>query len=244
MNKKIIATMCGLAIVAIATVGFSAWVVGIQDTETTSDVSVAVDVVTNDTQYISAELSSKQIVIAEKEAHERIETDIIGANQNDSDGLKVDANALKFSFDKIEVVLGDDVGASKTGVKISLDTESKNEFLVTTNDLIGRSSGVSWTYLEFKPVTLTLAEHFTLDSSNEGYTIYKLNNEKLSLDDFSLSWGTYFSNGSPVKFYNGLYNEEDDVSVLLERSKNASKELNSMYTTLNSNTLVFDITLV
>ena len=244
MNKKIVALMCSLAVVAVATVGFSAWVVGVQQTETTSKTSISVDTVTNDTQYLTADMSGQKIIVAEENEHVRDGLEIIG-----SESIGVDSNALKFTFTSLSVTLGNNSSSSYTKVIIELD-ENKNNFLTTTTNLVGRE-GNSWTYLKFNKVEVSFKDNSTFftSKSENGYTTYTLDTSKVNIADglsLKLSWGTYFGeNKSPVEYYNGLNSGSDSTDVLLMRAKNASSELTTMKNVLENseNKITFKLSL-
>lgn len=246
MNKKIVALMCSLAVVAVATVGFSAWVVGVQQTETTSKTSISVDTVTNDTQYLTADMSGQKIIIAEENEHVRDGLEIIG-----SESIGVDSNALKFTFTSLSVTLGNNSNSAYTKVIIELD-ENKNNFLTTTTNLVGRE-GKSWTYLKFNKVEVPFKDNSTFftSKSENGYTTYTLDTSKVNIDDglsLKLSWGTYFGeelDTSPVKYYNGLNSGSDSTDVLLMRANNASSELTTMKSVLENseNKITFKLSL-
>lgn len=243
MNKKIVALMCGLAVVAVATVGFSAWVVGIQQTETTSGASISVDVVTNDTQYLAADMSGQTIVVAETKEHNRSGLEIIG-----SESVGVDANALKFTFTSLSVTLGQNATSNYTKVVIELDEES-NDFLTTSENKVGRN-GVSRTYLQFDEVEINFKSNSTYftSSTKDGYTTYTLDTSKINVTDglpLKLKWGTYFNNGSPVTYYNGLNKVSDSTEDLLNRATGASSELTTMKSVLENkeNKITFKLSL-
>lgn len=244
MNKKIVALMCSLAVVAVATVGFSAWVVGVQQTETTSKTSISVDTVTNDTQYLTADMSGQKIIIAEENEHVREGLDIIG-----SESIGADSNALEFTFTSLSVTLGEKSNSSYTKVIIELDADN-NDFLTTKTNLVGRE-GDSWTYLKFTEVEVPFKGSSTFFTSNSenGYTTYTLDTSKVNIDNglsLKLSWGTYFGeNKSPVEYYNGLNSGSDSTDVLLMRANNASSELTTMKSVLENseNKITFKLSL-
>ena len=247
MNKKIVILMSSLAVIAVATVGFSAWVVGVQQTETTSKTSVSVDVVTNDTQYLTADMSGQEIIIAEENEHVREGLDIIG-----TESIGVDSKALEFTFTSLSITLGANSNSSYTKVVIELDADN-NDFLTTKTNLVGRE-GDSWTYLKFTEIEVPFKGSSTFFTSNSenGYTTYTLDTSKVNIDDglsLKLSWGTYFDkkneNKSPVEYYNGLNSGSDSTDVLLMRAKNASSELTTMKSVLENseNKITFKLSL-
>lgn len=254
MNKKVLKVICGCAVISVATVGFSAWIVGLQQSETSSATTVNVDTVTNDTQYLSASSANQKIVIAETSVPESNSGIITAKDLSKGDspsGLTIDGNALKFSFDSINVLLSEKTQTDNnfTGVKIELD-DTANSFLETTVNNVGRIGSESWSYLTFKPVTLTFAKNFTLvEPGNDGYIEYTLNKSTINGEaedttKLSLDWGTYFDDGSPVTYYNSIDRSGKDTSELITLIKNVNNELTTMNNELNNKKITFKLSLV
>ena len=251
MNKKVLKIVCGFAVVSLGTVGFSAWIVGLQQSETSSETTINVDTVTNDTQYLSASSANQKIVIAETsvpESNSGIITAKDLSKEDPSSGLTIDGNALKFSFDSINVLLSEKTQTDNnfTGVKIELD-DTANSFLETTVNDVGRSGSESWSYLTFTPVTLTFAKNFTLvKPGNDEYTLNTstINGEAKDTTKLSLDWGTYFNGESPVTYYNSIDRSGKDTSELITLIKNVNSELSSMNSTLNGKKITFKLSLV
>lgn len=252
MNKKLVALMCSLAVVAVATVGFSAWVVGLQQTETTSGVNLTVDAVTNETQYLTASAENKTITIGENTIPES--AGIITAKDltNKSLGIAIDSNALKFSFDSIDVLLSNNVTSYK-GVKIELDSSNNNFFVVNAEDNIlsdQRTLGDEETfkYLDFDPVILSFASNFDKNTVTGGYTKYSLNSSSINngegTTNLSLKWGNFFGNKSPVTFYNQIDREGKGVDDLIKLIDNINDELGAMINALKGQTVTFRLSLV
>lgn len=254
MNKKVLKIVCGFAVVSLGTVGFSAWVVGLQQKETSSATTIKVDTVTNDTQYLSATSENQTIVIAERSVPESNSGIITAKDLSKGDspsGLTIDGNALKFSFDSINVLLSEKTQTDNnfTGVKIELD-DTANSFLETTVNNVGRSGSESWSYLTFKTVTLTFAKNFTrVEPGNDGYIEYTLNKSTINgaaedTTKLSLDWGTYFNGESPVTYYNSIDRSGKDTSELISLIKNVNNELTTMNKELNNKKITFKLSLV
>lgn len=254
MNKKVLKVICGCAVISVATVGFSAWIVGLQQSETSSATTINVDTVTNDTQYLSATSAKQTIVVAETSVPESNSGIITAKDLSKGDspsGLTIDGNALKFSFDSINVLLSEGAQTANnfTGVQIELD-DTANSFLETNVNDVGRSGSGSWSYLTFKPVTLTFAKNFTLvEQGNDGYIEYTLNKSTINgaaedTTKLSLDWGTYFNGESPVTYYNSIDRSGKNTSELITLIKNVNSELTTMNTNLNNQTITFKLSLV
>ena len=258
MNKKVLKIACGFAVVSLGTVGFSAWIVGLQQKETNSNATINVDTVTNDTQYLSASADDQAIIVAESKIPETnsgiITAKDLSGEEGSDIGLKIDGNALKFSFDSINVLLSEEAQAKNnySGVMIEL-AKDKNSFLNTDYFKVERTNGESgsWSYLTFKPVTLKFDKNFTkvTESENNGYIEYTLNKSTINGDDvsttkLSLDRGTYFNGESPVNFYNTLETSNKSTTELIKLIANINNELTMMNTNLNDQTITFKLSLV
>lgn len=255
MNKKVLTVICSCAIVSIATVGFSAWIVGLQQRETKSQTTINVDtVVTNDIQYLTATSASQTIVVAEQKVPESNSGIITAKDLSKEDspsGLTIDGNALKFSFDSIDVLLSEEAQTTNhfTGVKIELD-DTANSFLTTKENKVGRSGSESWSYLTFVPVTLTFNKNFTrVEPGNDGYVEYNLNKSTINGETedttkLALSWGSYFNGDSPVDYYNSIDRSSKSTTDLITLVENVNSELSIMNSTLNGKTITFKLSLV
>lgn len=230
-NKIIAGCASVFAVVSVATVGFATWLVGVTQKSVGLGVVTQVDSVQNETQYVEAKVTEgTKITVAEKAAHVREGKNIIGASENDSSSvIKVDANALSFSFESITVRIGDNATTPPTKVVITLDDEKSTVNQVKENKMGTEyrsaltGSPDYWTYLRLDPVTLTLAGNFTAQD-NGSYTTYTLKDDSKKIE---LGWGTFFNKTNPVVYYNNLVSDET-FEELLAMSDNASAELTKM----------------
>ena len=268
-NKKIIiGAISALAIVSVSAIGFSSWIVGVQDKDTEATITAEVDDTSNDSLLVSASIASDtNLVLAEKQAYTREEgIDIIGAGKGQGDVL-VSANALSFTFENIQVIVGD--GSTKpTGVTLSFD-ENAHEFINTESDKLGSVNekdlrpGIRWSYIAFDDVTIPWSD-FEKDTSKSVEGSYEVFNLSASKKTYSFSWGTYFGNEdatldgnqSPVTYYNNLLKEakedpeegyklKDGITALdlVNTANNAGVELKDMATAFASKTLTIKVTL-
>ena len=260
-NKIIIGAISAFTLVSVATIGFSSWVIGVQQQEVDVEgLKLSVDTVENDSVFLEVSLPANETVkICEPSKVTRTETtDIVGTSDSTaSGGIGYSEDAMKFSLQTITLRVGKNVSSEEipTGVKFTLPSEEgKNTFnTVKTNefassevdgwqDKTGRS-GSSWTYLALE-TTIALTE-FTSDSetnSSASYTTYTLEDKQLTL-----LWGSFFGNASvsgenkkPTDFYNGLYNEASPTpsfDILMEAATKATTELKAMNTAMTNKTI-------
>ncbi len=261
-NKIIIGAISAFTLVSIATIGFSSWVIGVQQQEVDVEgLKLSVDTVQNDSVFLDVTLPAEETVkICEPSEVTRTETtDIVGtSNTTSSGGIGFAADAMTFSLDTINLRVGKNVSSNNTpkGVKFTLSTEDgKNTFnKATTNefassdvvdeweDKTARGDG-PWTYLALE-TTIALAE-FTNDSetnSSASYTTYTLEDKQLTL-----LWGSFFGNATvsgqnkkPTDFYNSLYKgvkPDPSFDILMEAATKATTELKAMNTKMTNQTI-------
>lgn len=268
-NKNILATVIALAGVSLATVGFATWVVGLQKESEDLTVETIVDNTLNKSVYLEAGITNKKLVLAEETPTTKAGDNIVYATENASDSeVKVDANALKFSFDKLQYSIGSGLTADETPKQMKIEfvaVDAVNDIntanLVNTADCkmdtsyraaLTEASGKSqFTYLEFATVTINLT---TTDetiikkvpSSATTYKTYEIVNK-----EYKFTWGTYFNKQSPATFYNekaavkvkGL-NDAEKKEALFKDSELASYELQQMSKAFAGKKLTLKVSLV
>lgn len=233
-SKLVLFSVLGLAAISIGTVGFATWMVGVQKKEESLTINALVDNTLNNSIYLEAEITAKDVVIAESEEHLKTEStpasDIVFASKKDTEAFTVNENALKFTFSTLQFSKGTSV-AFPTKLKLELMASTNNTVLPAGN-LTGRVSAESWTYLKLDN-TINLNETmYSLDNTVTGksYKTYKLNEKT-----YSLEWGTFFGNEgkSPVQYYNALAaTGNKTVAELFELSDNVYSEISTMKTKL------------
>ena len=267
-KKATITLISGLALVSISAIGFSSWIVGYQQKDTTTSIAAEVDDTKNDSLVLTASIASK-LILAEKEEYTRQDgLDIIGASSSEGD-MEVSSNALSFTFQSMQIIVGANQ-TNPTGVNLSFD-ENAHSFITvdTTADKLGTVAstdlrdGSSWTYICFEDVTIPFSD-FEIDDeeSVEGsYTVYNLKSNKST---YSFLWGSFFGNDtitsdgniSPVNYYNNLLkvaNDEPDTGYklkdgvtaldLVTTAKNVNVELNAMKKAFISENLTIKVSL-
>lgn len=266
-SKLVLFSVIGLAAVSIGTVGFATWVVGVQKTETSLTVKALVDDTTNSSLYLDAVASEAPVKIAEKVAYpssgEKQPYDVITTvtESSPSDGITVDADALKFSFTKLQFSIGE-AATMPTKLKIELlkgvDENVANK-VSSENNKLGSSlrGGTSWNYLSFD-YTYTLST--TLDTNlidenkvlkitespetGKSYKTYAIENKTFTFD-----WGSFFNSKSPVNYYNGLAEtiwdgeSTNKVEKLFNLADSAHAEIKQMKTALTAENVVLNVKL-
>ena len=249
-KRIILGVTISLSLISVATIGFSTWVTGLLQTEDeVSGIGVKVDVVEDQTAYLSISVSNTETINIVETTTTDTEADGIKFVENDD--LE---NDFDIDFTTFQVVLPatepfatyNQVSFTVNLVKGESSTElPKYIYNSDENSSLGRIKGTSYTYIE--PVTttfdLTDTELFTTDSTSApGYNIYKLAEGK---QKFSFQWGNLFkstTNSTPVTFYqekidavdDGEGTEDEKLIKKLAIMHEANVELDSMHTAFYS----------
>ena len=238
-NKIIVGCLSALALVSVTTVGFATWLVGVTQTSQGLTANLEVDNVQNETIFVEAALSTNKITVAEESAVDRTGKQIVGTKTNAEDeGIKVDTNALSFTFTSLTVRIGDSATNEPDQVEITIDNGDKKSTcnkVANEGNIMGatyRTTAAPWYYLDCDVAIPLTEEYFTI--SDEGtYTTYTLKAEKMT---HKLKWGSFFGGNRPTSFYNDLVKDQK-FEELLTMSNNAYTELSTMNSTLGKGTL-------
>ena len=248
-SKLVLFSVIGLAAVSIGTVGFATWMVGVEKKSESLTFTANVDNTLNESIYLEAVASSNEIIVAEKEAHTKVNTDILGAKVDSdlgSGNVTVNANALQFTFTTLKYSVGNGAtNPTKLHLKLATVTETINACnVVTTSELTGERTGAKWSYLAYDKT-------FTIDGSGEdSITTNKTSEDSYTVYDFgtktfTLNWGDFFGSKSPVTYYNIISAKEgySSASAKFTLADNVSKELTAMKTALKGKKLTIDVSL-
>ena len=249
-SKLVLFSVIGLAAVSIGTVGFATWMVGVEKKSDALTFTANVDNTLNESIYLEAEASSNEIIVAEKEAHTKVNTDILGAKVDSDSGsgnVTVNANALQFTFTTLKYSLGNGAtNPTKLHLKLATATETINACnVVKTSELTGERTGATeWSYLEYnKTFTINGSGDdsiTTTPTTKDSYTVYDFGTKT-----FTLNWGDFFGSKSPVTYYNIISAKEGYSSAYAKftLADNVSKELTAMNTALKGKKLTIDVSL-
>lgn len=236
-SKIVLVSILGLGAISIGSVGFATWLVGVNKTNEELHIEAVVDNTMNDSIYLDVTVdSSNKFVVAESAEKTKGTGDIVGAKANSSESLiKVDGNAMKFTFTRFELSIGEGVANKPKQVKVEFDS-TLNAFNwtavdtirtasctvvsgeSTTTQIIGnkRSTDSKYSYITYSQI-FTIGTHLIKDEerSTGSYSLYALKSDFLTQQ---FSWGTFFTRSgqedseSPVSFYNNIYKDYNDNS--------------------------------
>ncbi len=228
-NKVIISSLIGLTALTVCGVGFSAWIIGLNQPEVPLEgIGVQIDTITEETCYLNIVKSSSEtgLVLANGTADKTGEG--IGAEFDSTSTKDLIVNLEQFDLAfadtsefgglTFEVVLGDKESTAELKGDVGAD------------DPFGRTEG-SHTYIELKNYNnLTeLQEDFKLATGVEavdGYNIYKFKEEKPKALTFS--WGSFFNEKEPATFYQDFISIKTATSEKLTLMNQARDELEAM----------------
>lgn len=264
-KKNVLIGVCALAGVALTSVGFATWIVGVTNTDASLQYNVEVDDVSSDTVYLSCNTDVGNIKIGEKTAKaNKDKTDIAG-----TDDLSKFTNALEFSIKDITLKIGTSVaeGTRPNKLKLSLNYEnglnaankvsSANNLLTKDGKTEKVRTGTDYYYLQLEE-TIPLIYGTSSDGTNpnmvtddvetNGYKTYTFTRDAKNEYVSSLLWGNYFGNEtseasvnkSPVTYYNALYARtlEKDLNLdnMLKSAGEAHQEIAAMKIALSGGT--------
>lgn len=261
-KKNVLIGVCALAGVALTSVGFATWIVGVTNTDASLKYNVEVDNVSSDTVYLSCNTDGGNIKIGEKTAKtNKDKTDIAG-----TDDLSKFTNALEFSIRDITLKIGTSVAENVRPNKLKLSLKYENglnaaNVVAEGNNLLTKDgsdtkvrTGTGYHYLQLaETIDLTYGKSgdasnpnmVTDDKETNGYKTYKFTKGAKNEYVSSLLWGNYFGNDtsaatenkSPVTYYNALYagTQEEDLNLnhMLKSAGEAHQEIAAMKTALS-----------
>lgn len=261
-KKNVLIGVCALAGVALTSVGFATWIVGVTNKDTSLQYNVQVDDVSSDTVYLSCNTKVGNIKIGEKTPKtNKGKTDIAG-----TDDLSSFKNALEFSIKDITLKIGTSVAENVRPNKLKLSLNYENglnaaNVVTDGNNLLTKDgsdtkvrTGTEYHYLQLQETIdltygttsdATTSNMVTDDSITNGYKTYKFTKGAKNEYVSSLLWGNYFGNDtseatvnkSPVTYYNALYAETPEAKLnldhMLKSAGEAHQEIAAMKTALS-----------
>lgn len=248
-KKNVLIGVCALAGVALTSVGFATWIVGVTNTDASLKYNVQVDNVSSDTVYLTCNTTPGNIKIGETTPKkDKGKTDIAG-----TDDLSSFTDALQFSIKDITLKIGTSVTADVRPNKLKLSLNYENglnaaNVVTEGNNLLTKDgsaekvrTGSNYHYLQLEE-TIDLTYGKSGDASNlnmvtddvetNGYKTYTFTKNAKNEYVSSLLWGNYFGNDtsktavnkSPVTYYNALYAEKPEASLNLDHMLKSAGE--------------------
>ena len=256
-NKGLLISVCAISIVALATVGFSTWILGINDPSKNID-NINVEIDTHKDRTCALEVKTTEATPTLK-LSETISKDIqndantgFGYQFDEKNPAKFDIKLdyFNFAFPKDNATFGSVAFTTtfiKDGVTGDPNTPAKN--------LFGRPSGTEYKYIEFvnEDITRDNLVSRTTSKAVGSYNYYSLNKE----EKLSFKWGNYYTdsyNGktsnSPASYYQLQLDKVNDknqgtqkLEKQLEVLSKAKTEFEALDNALKGATIKLNITL-
>lgn len=254
-NKGLLISICTISIVALATVGFSTWILGINDPVKDVD-NIKVEIDTHKDRTCALEVKTTDATPTLK-LSETISKDItndastgFGYEFNEQTKAKFDIKLdyFNFAFPKANANF-DSIKFTTTfardGVVGDYNTPIPNEFGRTGTDL---------KYIEFVTEDINSTNLATKTNPKEvgSYNYYSLNEKKLSF-----KWGNYYTDtykgvtsNSPATYYqlqldkvNDKFKDKEKLEKQLEVLSKAKTEFEALDKALKGATINLNITL-
>lgn len=220
-NKVIISSLIGLTALTVCGVGFSAWVIGLnQPTVTLEEMGVEIDTVTENTQYLNIVAAADEKIVIANPFVEDGTGDTVGEGIGTDGSKTCDLDIVLTSYD---FAFADDATFNSLTFTPTVNTKAI-EGTVASGDAFGRSAG-NLPYITLKSYTgiSSLSEDFTLSKDVAGYHIYKAKTKELSF-----SWGSFFGNTDPASFYQAKIADAETTEAKLTLMNQARTELEAM----------------
>ncbi len=258
-NKKIFFGIVSCALVSLASVGFSSWIISIEQPNQNFSVSINVDTMSFETVICEAKLNKEKATITlgptkvddsgivggdKKEADltTPITGQVIIANEemDNIKGVKVSVASYS-SSDQITDNSSDQITDSSSD-----QITDNNKVTIGTNDVFGRQAG---DYYYLKPSIEIIAK---TNLSFSGYTVSGFQVAELTaLNDLSMAYSTFFGNEDPATFYSEKLNAIREnyikkangvtAETYLSAIKTAQTEIGNMKTALSSLTIKIEV---
>ncbi len=241
-NKNIFFGLIGLSLISLASIGFSTWVISIDEHENLFTVDISIETIYNGTIIASTSTTTTSITL--------------DSSSVSSEGSVVGGVGSQVNMDvplSIDIIVADDEVNKVKDVTFSLKVEEnendENIVNVESTDLFNRNTDY-YSYL-----SLSINEKKIDSSSFTNYDVEGFKKLDLDIDDFKITYGDYFAidetNYTPEEFYNKklesfktIYESnksKENLDNYLNAIKQAEDELNGMSDALNGKTLTISV---
>lgn len=262
-NKKILISLISIATVALGSVGFATWIIGVQKTSTdVGNLKVETDEVKNNSIFLTASLPTNA-TIAFGETGDAVKNGILANLEQYV--LTENRKPMQFDFASIQYKVGKEVTNKPAKLKMELvtstDKNASNYVTTDKNKFETIRTGANFQYVYYyEEVELKTGEggNVTLNETDPNIDIYTFNDAALKGHTFK--WGSFFGNNfvngtlqgtdakeySPLTYYNEVICKDannDDFETLTDYASKATAEVKQMKADLQGSGATFTITL-
>lgn len=259
-NKKMLISLISIATVALGSVGFATWIIGVQKKTTdVGNLKVETDDVKNNSIFLTATLPDNAS-IAFGETTAKVENGKIA----NLEGYGKKDKAMKFDFASIQYKVGTEVTNKPAKLKMELVTSAdKNKSNYVTKDknkFKGIRPDENFQYVYYYEVIDLNSEasgNVTVDKTDPNIETYTFKDD--ALKNHTFKWGSFFGNNwtngalttgateySPLTYYNNVICKDvstDDFATLTDYASKATAEIKQMKADLEATGATFTITL-
>lgn len=242
----------GALLISLGSVGFSSWILSIEQKDVNFSANINISDAWNATAMLNVSSTTTSIssngnndTVSEEDLNIpltgtiTVSNDISNMDNFNESTIDISVNALSDLSNPEE--------KDKNKIKITSETTE-------TTDLFNRIVNETYTYFDVSvsEISVSNSNSITTDSSFnlDGYSRFNL-----SLEGFSLKYGSYFNNKNPEVFYQEKINEaketyltnkddEDALNTYLTLVNTAKTELKKFNNALNNQTLNIMVSLV
>ncbi len=261
-NKKMLISLISIATVALGSVGFATWIIGVK--KTTDDVGnlkVETDTVKNNSIFLSATLPDNASI-----AFGETTDSVTRGKIANLEGYGKKGDAMKFNFASIQYKVGKEVAKKPAKLKMELvtsDTKNTSNYVASGKNKFNTiRTGTNFEYVNYyEVIDLDSDEtngNVTLDDTDPNIETYTF--KDAALKDHTFKWGSFFGNNwsngflqgtdskeySPLTYYNEVICKDvsnDDFKTLTDYASNATAEIKQMKNDLETSGATFTITL-
>lgn len=263
-NKKMLISLISIATVALGSVGFATWIIGVQKTSTDAgNLKVETDDVKNNSIFLTASLPANATIAFGETSN----NNVTNGKLANLDVYTKAVNAMKFDFLSIQYKVGKEVEEAKKPAKLKMelatsDTKNASNYVTSgKNKFTDIRTGENFQYVYYYEVIDLNSEvdgNVTKDSTTDAnIEIYTL--KDAALKNHTFKWGSFFGNNftdgklatgtieySPLTYYNNFICKEvdaDNFETLTDYASKATAEIKQMKKDLEATDATFTITL-
>ena len=238
-NKKIFYCIASFALVSLATIGFSTWIISIEQPNQDFNVSINVDAMSFETVICDVELSKGDNASITLGPNDISDSGIVSGDGKSTEDLSANIEG--------NLIVADEMVDKIDSVTIGLVSHQENNeadfnsITVSENDPFDRTPG-PYFYLTPSITEIDITPSSFVDYKVDGFKSVALTD----LNNLTLKYGSYFENkDNPSDFYadklqtfrTDYVKGKIEASVYLNAIKTAQSEIKTMQTNLKSLTI-------
>lgn len=237
--------LIGCLLISLITVGFSTWVISIDESEQLFKTNINIELIDNTTVIAQVSSSTKSITL------DNTNVDGDGIISSDESNANTDIDL------SIHMIVAEEQIKNLENITFSLDAindtspkKDLNKATISSNDVFDRSETTDATYLN---LNFTSSYDNLKDLEFGNYSIEGFKQTTINIENLKVEYGSFFNNLAPEKFYQTKLNElkntyltdrtDDNLNKYLSAIKQAKDELDAMRGALNTKTLNINVSI-